>query len=122
MTVCDRIREVRKTLKMSQPDFARAIYISKGYIAELECGNRRANDRILHLISLTFGVSEKWLKAGEGEMFFKSPEEKFRRMTALFNSLPHRFQDYVLLQIEQLLDASRTEPHNEEQPPRRKHL
>ena len=120
MTVSDRIRQARKTLKMSQPDFAKAIFISKGYIAELECGHRKANDRILHLISLTFGISEKWLKTGEGEMFFKSPEEKFRRMTVLFNSLPRRFQDYVLLQVEQLLDITRKEPREEEPPPRRK--
>ena len=120
MTVSDRIRQVRKTLKMSQPDFAKAIYISKGYIAELECNNRRANDRILHLISLTFGISEKWLKTGQGEMFFKSPEEKFRRMTVLFNALPRRFQDYVLLQAENLLDIARGDPHEEEPPSRRK--
>ena len=120
MTVSDRIRQVRKTLKMSQPDFAKAIYISKGYIAELECGHRKANDSILHLISLTFGISEKWLKTGEGEMFFKSPEEKFRRMTVLFNSLSHRFQDYVLLQVEQLLDITREALHDEEPPSHRK--
>ena len=120
MTVSDRIRHARKTLKMSQPDFAKAIYISKGYIAELECNNRKANDRILHLISLTFGISEKWLKTGEGEMFFKSPEEKFRRMTVLFNSLPRRFQDYVLNQVEQLLDITREDSCDEDRPSRRK--
>ena len=117
MTVSNRIRQARKTLKMSQPDFAKAIFISKGYIAELECNHRKANDRILHLISLTFGISEKWLKIGEGEMFFKSPEEKFRRMTVLFNLLPRRFQDYVLLQVEQLLDLTRKDSHEKDPPP-----
>jgi transcriptional regulator with XRE-family HTH domain len=107
MTTSERIRQARKTLKMSQPDFAKAIFISKGYIAELECNHRRANDRIIHLISLTFGISEKWLKTGEGEMFYKSPDEKFRRMTALFNLLPPNFQDYVLSQVEQLLNVTK---------------
>ena len=106
MTVSERIKLVRKTLKMSQVDFAKSIFISNWYIAELECEHRRVNDRIIHLISLTFGVNEKWLKAGEGEMFFKTPGEKLQRMICLFNELPPKFQDYVMLQIEQLLNVT----------------
>ena len=103
MTISKRIRHVRQTLNMSQVEFAKAIYISNGYIAELECEHRRVNDRIIHLISLTFGVSEKWLKTGEGDMFFKTPGEKLQRMISLYNELPTKFQDYVTQQIEQLL-------------------
>jgi len=88
---------------MSQVEFAKAIYISNGYIAELECEHRKINDRIIHLISLTFGVNEKWLKKGEGEMFFQTPGEKLQRMVSLFNELPPKFQDYIMLQIEQLI-------------------
>jgi len=103
MTISSRIREIRKTLNMSQVEFAKAIYISNGYIAELECEHRRVNDRIIHLISLTFGVNERWLKTGEGDMFYKTPGEKLQRMVGLFNELPPKFQDYVMQQIEQLL-------------------
>jgi len=91
---------------MSQVEFSKAIYISKGYIAELECEHRKVNNRILHLISLTFGVSEKWLKTGEGDMFFNTPGEKLQRMVSLFNELPPKFQDYAMTQIEQLLKLS----------------
>jgi transcriptional regulator with XRE-family HTH domain len=95
---------------MSQVEFAKAIYISNGYIAELECEHRRVNNRIIHLISLTFGVNEKWLKTGEGDMFFSTPGEKLQRMVTLFNELPPRFQDYVMLQIEQLLNITENLP------------
>jgi len=88
---------------MSQTEFAKAIFISNGYIAELEKANRNVNDRIIHLISLTFGVNEAWLKNGEGNMFFTTPSEKLQRLTSLFNELPPKFQDYVMIQIEQLL-------------------
>jgi transcriptional regulator with XRE-family HTH domain len=107
MTVNERIKLARKALKMTQPNFAKAIYISKGYIAELECEHRKANDRIVHLISLTFGISEIWLKGGTGDMFFKSPDEKLQRMTNLFNELPPKFQDYVIVQIETLLKTTK---------------
>ena len=107
MTVSERIKLVRKTLKMSQVQFAKAIFISNGYIAELECEHRRVNNRIIHLISLTFGVNENWLRTGEDEMFYKTPTEKLQRMMSLFNELPARFQDYVMLQIEQLLSVAK---------------
>jgi transcriptional regulator with XRE-family HTH domain len=106
MTIGKRIRHLRQTLNMSQVEFAKAIYISNGYIAELECEHRRVNDRIIHLISLTFGINENWLKTGEGEMFFNTPAEKLQRMVELFNQLPVQFQDYAMLQIEQLLKVT----------------
>jgi transcriptional regulator with XRE-family HTH domain len=106
MTIGKRIKNLRQTLNLSQVQFAKKICISNGYIAELECEHRRVNDRIIHLVSLTFGVNEKWLKTGEGDMFFKTPGEKLRRMVSLFNELPPKFQDYVMLQIEQLLNVT----------------
>ncbi|MDR0442690.1 MAG: helix-turn-helix domain-containing protein [Treponema sp.] len=106
MTIGKRIKLLRQTLNMSQVEFAKSIYISNGYIAELECGHRKANDRIVHLITLTFGVNDKWLKTGDGDMFFKTPGEKLQRMMSLFNELPPKFQDYVMLQIEQLLNIT----------------
>jgi transcriptional regulator with XRE-family HTH domain len=93
---------------MSQAEFAKAIFISNGYIAELESNNRKVNDRIIHLISLTFGVNEDWLKYGEGNIFFTAPSEKFQRLISLFSKLPPQFQDYVMLQIEQLLTVIET--------------
>jgi transcriptional regulator with XRE-family HTH domain len=103
MTVNERIKHLRITLQISQAEFAKAIFISNGYIADLENANRKVNDRIIHLMSLTFGVSEAWLKDGTGNMFFTTPSEKLQRMTSLFNELPPKFQDYVMVQIEQLL-------------------
>ena len=109
MTVSERIKYLRTSLKMSQTEFAKAIFVSNGYIADLENANIRVNDRIIHLISLTFGVSEDWLKHGTGSMYFTTSAEKLRRLTSLFNELPPRFQDYVVVQIEQLLTAINTD-------------
>ena len=104
MTISERIRLARKTLKLSQVEFAKAIRISNGYIAELECEHRRVNDRIIHLISLNFGINEEWLRTGEGDMFHKTPNEKLQHMIGLFRELPPKYQDYVMLQIENLLN------------------
>jgi transcriptional regulator with XRE-family HTH domain len=104
MTVNKRIRLVRQTLNLSQADFSKAIYISSGYTAGIENEHRIANDRIIHLISVAFGVSEQWLKNGEGEMFQASPLERQKRIVSLFDRLKPRFQEYALAVIDQLLN------------------
>ena len=105
MTINERIRHLRNTLQISQSEFAKAVHISNGYISELESNNRNVNDRIIRLISLTFGVNETWLKHGTGDIFFTTPSEKLQRLTSLFNDLPPKFQDYVITQIELLHTA-----------------
>jgi transcriptional regulator with XRE-family HTH domain len=103
MSVNQRFKEARKALKMTQIDFAKAMCISNGYLADIENDSRKANDRIVKLASMIFGINENWLKNGDGEMFYKSSDEKITRLVSIFNELPADFQDFVLLHIEQLL-------------------
>ena len=110
MTVNERIRQVRLILNMSQADFSRAICVSNGYTAEIENGHRTANDRIIRLIHLTFGVNEAWLKTGTGEMFQSAPVEKRERIMSLFNELSPQFQDYALTVIDRLLQLQKEKP------------
>jgi transcriptional regulator with XRE-family HTH domain len=103
MTINKRIRQVRQALNITQTDFSKAIYVSNGYTAEIENGHRVANDRIIHLICLTFGVNEQWLKTGKGEMFLTSPIERKERILSLFDKLNPRFQEYALNVVDQLI-------------------
>jgi transcriptional regulator with XRE-family HTH domain len=103
-SVGERIKEIRHVLKLSQIKFSEAIYISNGYLAEIELGNRRVNERIIQLIVTTFGVNKKWLKTGQGKMFISTPDEKSERIATLFKELNPEFQDYVLSQIDQLIN------------------
>jgi len=75
MSVGERIRKLRKSLGLNQQEFAKRIGIARGYLSELESGKKPAPDRILKLISHTFGVSYEWLKYGKGEMWEKGGEE-----------------------------------------------
>jgi hypothetical protein len=49
------------------------------------------------------GVSEAWLKTGEGGMFDNASEDKRKRIEQLFDSLTPDLRDFVLDQINQLL-------------------
>jgi transcriptional regulator with XRE-family HTH domain len=116
MTVNKRIRQLRLSLNLSQADFSEAIYVSPGYTAGIENEHRLANDRIIHLIGLTFGASEHWLKTGEGEMFQTSPLERKERIITLFNGLNPRFQEYALAVIDRLLKLQNGDTGTEPKP------
>ena len=104
MTVNERIKQIRQTLHKSQREFAKAIYVSNGYLSEIETGQKEANARLIHLISTTYSVNKHWLLTGEGRMFNDTSEEKMERMTNLFNELYPEFQDFVLRQIDELIE------------------
>jgi len=104
MTVNERIREVRCALKLSQRAFAKAVYVSNGYLADIELGHNEVKDRLVHLISTTFSVNKHWLLTGQGRMFNSTPEEKMERITSLFNELYPEYQAFVLRQIDELIE------------------
>ncbi|MCL2793040.1 MAG: helix-turn-helix domain-containing protein [Spirochaetaceae bacterium] len=104
MTVNERIRELRCSLRLSQRAFAKAVYVSNGYLAGIELGNNEVKDRLIHLISTTFSANKHWLLTGEGCMFNSTTEKKMERMTSLFNELYPEYQDFVLRQIDELIE------------------
>jgi len=106
MEVNERLKIARKALKLSQKSFAEAMCISNSYLADIENDYRKANDRIIKLASMIYGINENWLKNGEGEMFYKSPDEKITRLLSIFNELPTDFQNFVMIHIEHLLELS----------------
>lgn len=109
MTANQRIKELRLQLGLSQAKFAKAISISNGYIAGIELGKRNVNDRLIKLISITFNVNEDWLKNGEGNMFKDQPDSISELAYATFKKLKPEYQEYVLKQIDQLLEIQSKE-------------
>jgi len=104
MTINERLVELRHILKLSQPVFAEKICISKGYIANLETGGKKVNERIIKLVCITFGVNPVWLKTGEGSMFYDTATGKIDEIVAIFKQLDPFFQDYFLNQLRQIYE------------------
>ncbi|WP_238600756.1 helix-turn-helix domain-containing protein [Metasolibacillus meyeri] len=103
-SVNQRVKQVRLALNLSQAKFATAISISNGYIAGIELGNRKVNERIIKLICATFNVNEVWLKNEEGDMFNSPTDIKFETAMIFFKELNPEYQDFVLKQIDALLE------------------
>ena len=109
MSPNQRIKQVRQALNLSQAKFAKAISISNGYIAGIELENRNVNDRLIKLICITFNVRENWLRTGEGDMFEEQPNQLSELASSTFKELKPEYQEYILKQIDQLLDVQRAE-------------
>ncbi|GHV91774.1 hypothetical protein AGMMS50268_22770 [Spirochaetia bacterium] len=106
ISINKRIVILRHDLKLTQAEFAQKIYISTSFIAQLELGQRKVNDRLIKLINTTFGVNEGWLRTGEGEIFRKdmTPDYKMDEVEAIFKKLNPFFQDFILDQLRKLLE------------------
>jgi len=116
-----RIKELREKIGLNQRDFSKLLSLSGGYIAGTEVNLRKVNDRLIKLIISQFGVSEEWLRYGNGEIFIKKKtDEKDARILSLFNDLPPHYQDVVLGTIDLLRKARESEIRSKKISPRRK--
>lgn len=65
----NRVRELRKALKLTQIEFGKRIAVGQGYLTNIENGQRPVTEKILKLICKEFNVNEEWFRTGVGEMF-----------------------------------------------------
>ncbi|MCL2800677.1 MAG: helix-turn-helix domain-containing protein [Treponema sp.] len=102
--ISQRIKHIRKTLKLTQQDFANDLKISQSHAGAMELGTRKIPERIIKIICFTYNINENWLKAGKGEMFKKSHDLKLEEAIKNFNKLDDLLQDYVLKQLRLTLE------------------
>jgi len=113
MTINERIRELRKSLGLTQAEFSRRIGTVQGHLTGLENGKKTVTKKTVIVICATYGVSEKWLESGVGEMLVKSPDKQANRVIRFFNELNSEYQDYMLLQLQSILKVQEKQfsPH-----------
>lgn len=70
-----RLKELRKTLGYTQAEFAEKIAMAQQGVSMAENGTRPLTDRQIVTICAVFGVSESWLRTGDGDMFPPPAEE-----------------------------------------------
>lgn len=71
----NRIKEIRKRAKLTQAAFGDKLGISQNYVWMMESGDREPGDRTIRDICREFGVSETWLRTGQGEMLTAQSRE-----------------------------------------------
>lgn len=79
----DRIKALRKALSLNQTAFGSKIGVKQSAVAAYESGSRTPLDSVIVSICREFGVNERWLRTGEGEMLMHlSREEEIMRFAA----------------------------------------
>ena len=101
--VSRRLLELRHALCLTQKEFGEKIHISKGYVTSLEKSRQSLNERIIKLLSDTYGVNPEWLKHGKGSMFLEAQNSQIAEITRIVNQLNPDFQNFVLAQMKTLL-------------------
>ena len=69
----DRLKNVRKTLHLTQKEFAAKLGITDSGISRLEKGQNKLTDQMIRTICHEYRVSYDYLKFGIGEMFLQTP-------------------------------------------------
>lgn len=69
----ERLKQLRKTLGITQQEFADKIGIKRNSYANYETGRNTPIDAIILSICREFDVNEQWLRTGEGEPFRERP-------------------------------------------------
>ena len=103
-TINGRIRKLRKALELSQEAFSEGIKVSRAYAGFLERQGQPVNDRIISIICMVYKVNENWLREGEGAMFDTESDFRQDKVIREFKKLDVELQDFILQQIDYLVD------------------
>jgi len=105
-----RLKEVRKTLKINQSDFALKIGMAQSGYSQVETGENTLTEQNIKLICLIYGVNETWLRTGEGEMFIpvaKPKDDDEKKLLEMFRCLSPEMRAFVLQKIQECLRLDR---------------
>ena len=107
MSINERIKELRKSLGLTQTEFGRKIGIVQGHLTGIENGKKSVTESTIKVICSVYGASENWMRTGKGEMFVRTNGENIYNAVRIFKKLNSDYQDYVLQQVKDLLEAQR---------------
>ena len=99
--ISDRVAAIIKESGLTQSKFAARLHIGQSQISAFCSGARAPTDRVIADICREFGVDERWLQTGEGEMKRKAPD--MEALAAEIVELPQdadaRFKRYLISEM-----------------------
>lgn len=81
----ERLKLLRKTLKLNQVDFGSRLSLTGSAISRYESGVNAMADNIVLLICREFNVNEDWLRNGNGEMFSRQSTDLIEQLTQQYS-------------------------------------
>ena len=121
----DRVKAVRKGVKLTQEEFGKHIGLTRRGYQSIENGDSNITEGTLRLICSEFHINRHWLETGEGDMKdnaaddllemllhdeSESVREKFRDFFAAWDKLPsQQMKDAVMDGFVAMLNALKKE-------------
>lgn len=102
----NRMREIRKALKLTQAKFGEKIDAQQNHVASMELGRRDITEKTKKLICLQFRVNQEWLETGQGEMFKTDLEPD--DIIELYSQIKDRIPRRMLRQVKESLEKAST--------------
>ena len=100
----NRIRELRKSLDLSQKRFAEKIGLKQNAVSYMEKSGATVTEQNIMAICAQFSVNEDWLRTGSGKMFIEN-EKKQKQFFDIFDELSPYLQDYLIKTAKDLLES-----------------
>lgn len=102
----ERIKELRKYLDLTQDEFGEKLCVAKSSISNIEKGRYGVTDQMIKLMVKEFGVSENWLRTGDGEMFpeFDRTDAIAKLADDIMTEVPDSFKSRLVTAIAQMTD------------------
>lgn len=88
MDIASRIKELRKTKKLSQVAFGERLGVSRDVINNVENGRVELSELMLKAICSEFNISEEWLRHGFGAMFLETDRTVISTLSNEYNLDP----------------------------------
>jgi transcriptional regulator with XRE-family HTH domain len=102
----ERLKEIRKSLKINQSDFASKIGLAQSGYSQIETGENNLTEQNIKLVCLIYNVNESWLRYGKGEMFnnkAKPKDDDEKRLLEMFRCLSPEMRVFVLKKVKECL-------------------
>lgn len=83
--ISDRIKEIRAAKGLTMEQFGARIGLGKSAVNKIEKGINGTTDQTIQSICREFGVSEAWLRTGEGQMLDDAADSVLDRLAAEYH-------------------------------------
>lgn len=102
----ERLKELRKSLHLTQQEFADKLGITRSTVATYEMGKSNPSDAAISLICNKFNVSEIWLRTGIGDTYIKMDPDTVLMQWAgtVLSSTDKSFQKRFVAMLSKLND------------------
>lgn len=96
-----RLKILRKSLNLTQSEFANSIGIKGSSYCDIENGKASITERTIISICSIYNVNRQWLQSGKGDIFLNINENDFLNTFKRLNNNSQKFiLNYAKLNIE----------------------